>query len=66
MIINRIFVAKVFKLLALIDYSYRNFPFKRAFKKKVEALETALLYMSLYVNAVIRVVFRYYGNTPHK
>jgi hypothetical protein len=41
---NRIFIAKVFKLLALIDHSYKNFPLKRAFKKKVEALKTALLH----------------------
>jgi len=42
MIMNRIFVAKVSKLLALIDHSYGNFPPGGAFKK-VEAPETAPL-----------------------
>jgi hypothetical protein len=36
------FIAKVFKLLALINYSYRNFP-PRGVIKKVEAPKTALL-----------------------
>jgi hypothetical protein len=39
---NRIFVAKVSKLLALINYSYGNFP-PGGVIKKVEAPETAPL-----------------------
>jgi len=39
---NLNFIAKVSKLLALIDHSYRNFPPRGAFKK-VEAPETAPL-----------------------
>jgi len=55
MIMNRIFVAKVPKLLALIDHSYGNFPPGGAFKKKVEALETAPLQYTLYIkNKIVK------------
>ena len=39
MIINRIFIIKVFKLLALINHSYKNFSLKRVFKKRSKRLK---------------------------
>jgi hypothetical protein len=45
------FVAKVSKLLALINYSYKNFLLGGVIKK-VEAPKTTLLYTSLYTNVL--------------
>jgi hypothetical protein len=45
------FIAKVSKLLALINYSYKNFPLGGVIKK-VEAPKTALLYASPYANVL--------------
>jgi hypothetical protein len=49
---NYIFIAKVSKLLALINYSYRNFPLGGVIKK-VEVPKTAPLYTSPYVNVLV-------------
>jgi hypothetical protein len=46
------FITKVSKLLALINYSYRNFPL-RGVIKKVEALKTALLQYTPYIAQLI-------------
>jgi hypothetical protein len=46
------FIIKVFKLLALINYSYKNFLLKGVIKK-VKAPKTALLYTSLYINILV-------------